>query len=148
MKTQPKQKEDLKGLGGWLILVGVGLILALPYKLDAVQVGFHAIRGYEFKSLLLKYVVYGEFIFNIGLIGLNVYLLYLFFTKKKAFVKTWIFLLQISLVFAVLIDLLLLFVEEINTETPFVNSASALLAFIIWSTYAKKSWRVQNTFIN
>ncbi|WP_171005577.1 DUF2569 family protein [Bacillus sp. E(2018)] len=148
METQPKQKEDLKGLGGWLLLVGAGLLLALPFKLNAVQVGFDAIQGYKFNSLLLKYVVYGELIFNIGLIGLNIFLLYLFFTKKKAFVKTWIFLLQITLIFAVLTDILVLFVDEVSTGTPFVNSASALLAFFIWSTYAKKSWRVHNTFVN
>ncbi|WP_416729892.1 DUF2569 family protein [Fictibacillus sp. JL2B1089] len=148
METQPKQKEDLKGLGGWLLLVGAGLILALPFKLNAVQVGLDAIQGYKFNSLLLKYVVYGELIFNIGLIGLNIFLLYLFFTKKKTFVRTWIFLLQITLAFAILTDILLLFVDEVNTGTPFVNSASALLAFFIWSTYAKKSWRVHNTFVN
>ncbi len=148
METQTKQKEEVKGIGGWLLLVAVGLILALPYKLNAILIGLEAIKGYTLNSLLLKYIIYGELVFNIGLLLFNVYLLYLFFAQKKVFVKSWLFLLQITLYFAIVLDVLLLFVDEVDTGTAFVNSASAALAFVIWSAYAKKSYRVHNTFVN
>lgn len=148
METQIKSKEELKGIGGWLLLVAAGLILALPYKLNAITMGLEAIKGYTLNSLLLKYIIYGELVFNIGLLLFNVYLLYLFFAKKKVFVKSWLFLLQITLYFAIVSDVLLLFVDEVDTGTAFVNSASAALTFVIWGAYAKKSWRVHNTFVN
>ncbi|WNB92445.1 DUF2569 family protein [Bacillus sp. NEB1478] len=143
------KEKQLKGLGGWLILVAVGLLLAVPDKFNSIITGIDAIKSYTLESTLIKVLIYGELVVNIVLLVINVILLYLFFSKKKSFVKTWLILLQINLYTIALFDLALLFIDDIDTGLPaFFNTFMAGIALLIWGSYATKSIRVKNTFVN
>lgn len=149
------------GLSGWLVVVCIGLIatpLRLGYFLlqtyppilrdgtwDAVTTpgsdAYHPFWG----PLLV-----GEVIVNMGMIGLSIYLLYLFSQKSVRFPKTYIWLLSGSLAF-VLMDALA--AQVVLPDQPLMDAetsgefARSLIVASIWIPYMLRSRRVRNTFV-
>ena len=99
----------LKGLGGWLILVGIGVVLS-PFRLlytlipvyqpifedgtwEALTTESSEVYNPYFSTLL-----FGEITFNVLMISACIYLIYLFFSKHYFFPKLYIAILVASLV--------------------------------------------------
>ena len=151
--------EVKSGLGGWLILVGFGVVLSPLMVLSQLSTfvtlfkdGSYALlstpggAGYTpfFSSLL-----WIEIILNALIFFASFYLIFLFFSKKKLFPKFYIWLLVGSLVFVVLDAWLAMLVFNFESLDPTVvkDIVRPLVATIIWVPYMLKSKRVKATFV-
>lgn len=151
-----------KGLGGWLILVGLGVVFG-PFRILA-----ELVKAYkpifkdgtwdlltnplsEYYNPAFKNFAIFEFTVNGVIILASFYMIYLFFSKKTLFPKMFIWLQVISFVF-VLLDALIassIFpdMQAFDAETTktlmriFIYSA-------IWIPYMLVSKRVKATFVN
>jgi Protein of unknown function (DUF2569) len=145
---QVKSENKLEGFGGWLILVAVGLVLAIPQRISAIQEAGDVLQQYVIESSLLRSVIYGELITNGLLLVLNFVMLFLFFKKKKAFVKVWLIVLISAFIFAVVDEMVIYFFVDLpSLGFPFRASLTSGVALLIWGSYATRSKRVKNTFI-
>jgi hypothetical protein len=124
-------KEQLKGLGGWLIIPIIGLFFSIPiliYDLTFVNIAskFWFLEG--FSSLL--YLI---------LLIFTLIALFLIFNKKKFVPKLMIYFYIINIV----IHLIIAF-----TIQDFSRIAPPIVGGIIWGSYFIRSKRVKNTFVN
>jgi len=158
--TTEDSTKSLKGLGGWLVVVCLGLIYTLwntgsTVVSDAISFsdgtveslsdiqGFARVLGFE----LIAYAVL--FLFT-------TYLLLLFFKRKKFFPKLYIYFL-ISVVIVSYIDVSMLdslsFPKDMKEliqgiiDEGYTEFGKNIFSAIIWTLYMKKSKRVKLTFI-
>ena len=163
MPESEKVEEEikLKGLRGWLILVGIGVVLSplrllgevIPVFLPIFEEGtFEALTtvGSGVYSPHLATLIVGEIIFNIGMVMTGIYLIYLFFTKHYLFPKIYIAITLISIIFIPLDAWLSSLIVpnapvfDAETEKSFIR---LLFGGFIWIPYLLKSKRVKATFI-
>lgn len=154
--------SKLKGLGGWLILVGIGVVMN-PIRLLVTLVpiykpifedgtwealtteGSEVYRPY-FGSLLI-----GEIAFNAIILAASIYLIYLFFSKHYLFPKLFIGVAAASLIFIPLDAWMVSKVFpgepmfDLETAAEFVR---ALIVGAIWVPYMLVSERVRVTFVD
>lgn len=142
--------ERLEGIGGWLILVALGVI-ASPFLLLSAS-----IELIEAHRLLLASDQNSKtitFLVNVEMFGNGAFLLwacfniYLFFNKKIAFKNSYVFFLCSNFLF-ITFDLIAveLFANLPVTADEVGQIAGRLPAMIIWSSYIYRSERVRNTF--
>ena len=156
----PVGKADLKGLGGWLIFVCLGLIYTLYTAItgaysnwvmfqDGTVDSLSEISGF---SASLGIELFG-FVAAVILVS---FLLYLFFKKKKDFPKFFIFYVVFLVLFAI-IELILInslgsiesiksIIQDLNDEAIIILVRSLIFA-LVWGLYMKKSERVKLTFV-
>jgi hypothetical protein len=165
----PSEYRQLKGLRGWLILVGFGLFLVvffLPFAIyqdvklfndGTVQFLSDAsssvhIPGY---SGILRFELIGQ----TALVGTGVCLIALFFGKSRLFPRYYIVFLIATVIFFALDYGLVMSALATTTgaaRKTFDESLSgqgaqivqSLIASIIWVSYMGKSKRVKATFVN
>ncbi len=153
--------KELKGLSGWLILVGLGTVVRPIWLLattillylkvlfdgtweDATTVGseaYHPLWGPLFV---------GEFVYYSATVLAWVYLIYLFFQKSYRFPNLCILALIIPLVFIPLDAWLYTFVfPDVPMFDPDTTAAfrRALAAVTLWVPYLRVSKRVKATFV-
>lgn len=154
------QEQELEGLRGWLILVGIGIILSPLRIIFAVfptyyelfsdgSLEFLATPGTELYSPLWAPTLYGEMIVNIILVLLWIFVGFLFFLKKKIFKTYYIGLLVFTLIF-IIVDALA-FKAVIPDEPLFDPETTkevfrSVIACCIWVPYILVSKRVEATF--
>jgi hypothetical protein len=155
------ENTELKGLKGWLILVGIGIVasplrllseLVPTYKTIFEDGTWDALNTVESESYnpYVVYLLLGEISFNTIMITACVYLIYLFFSKHYLFPKTYIAIVAASLIFIPLDAWIAtkIFPDEtmFNPETTkyFIRS---LIGGIIWIPYMLVSKRVRVTFV-
>jgi hypothetical protein len=160
--AKPSHRADgPSGLGGWLIPVGVGLVLG-PLRLIALLVQtfvpmfengtWEALTSPESSSYhpLWAPILIGELTVNIVFALTYFYLLVLFFRKSPLFPKVFIALILGSLVF-ILVDTLAVSVvlpnEPLFDADTVGELARSLVAATIWIPYMLISKRVKNTFV-
>src|SRR5690625_4414501 len=138
------------GLGGWLILIAIGLVITpviliftiteynLPIFNDTEIWNTFADPNSAYYSPLFSFLIYYELIGNIIILLCSFLFLYLFFTKKKLFPKIYFWFLIANLAF--------IFIDEILTNSMFVFEEFAFRetlrqAFycVIWLRYLKVS---------
>ena len=153
--------NELKGLGGWLILVGLGVVIG-PFRL-AYESGpmFYSIftdgsfeylttPGTEAYHQLWGPLLIFEAIYNLLMVLACLYLIYLFFSKHYLFPKTYIAIVLISAVFIPLDAWLGSFVI---TDEPMFDPATTkefartIFTAVIWVPYMLLSERVKATFV-
>jgi hypothetical protein len=157
----PLPINKLQGLGGWLILVGFGLILGLIKVIAFVISTFMPVMEGDFLATVSNpnapefipnfvLLFYAELMVNTFLILMLIYLLYLFFKKNKSFPKNYIFI-SLFAIIVIPVDAYLVSVVipnqkiwEAETLKSFIQT---LLSGAIWIPYMLKSQRVRNTFI-
>lgn len=153
--------EELKGLSGWLILVGIGVVLA-PFRLFAttfpvfqpifIDGTWEALTtvGSEAYSPLWAPLLIGEIAYNVTMFVALIYLAFLFFTKNYRFPSAYILIVVISLVFIPLDAWLIQFVmpnEPIWDPETAKEFFRVLIGGIIWVPYMLLSKRVKATFV-
>ena len=154
-------KKELKGLGGWLILVGLGVVLSpirmLVTSIPVYQpvfedgtwealttVGSEAYHPY-WSSLLV-----GEIAINSIILVASLYLIYLFFSRHYLFPKLYIGIVAVSVIF---IPLDAWIVTSMFPDEPMFDPDTTrefmrtLIGAVIWIPYMILSKRVAATFV-
>jgi len=156
------EEEKLTGLGGWLILVGLGIVfspvkivtMVFPIYMEIFSNGSWELlttAGTQYyNSMWMPYLLI-EMIVNIVFLVTWLYIAFLFFTKKKLFKKVYIAMLVLSLLFifldAVSIRLILPDEPIFDPDTT-KELIRGLIAVLIWVPYVLVSKRVKLTFVN
>lgn len=153
--------EEPRGLGGWLIIPLIGLIIALVKMLFVLfqiylpifQDGTWSIitnSESEYYHSLWGPLVISEMVINIGLVIFCGYLLYLFFTKQRLFPKFFIMYMVINVVFLIsdtYAASLIPSVAEQRSNGIDPDLSRAVIGAVIWIPYFLLSKRVKNTFV-
>jgi hypothetical protein len=154
-------EQLLGGLGGWLILVGIGLCIGPITRIVGIGQhweGFFSLPawqtvavpgGGQYHPLYAPLLIF-EVLGNCLLLGINVLTICLFFAKRAIFPKAYIMLVASNVVF-LLID------ELVGNRIPLVAAESGPSSFrdlfrgaasaLLWSAYMLKSRRVKATFV-
>jgi hypothetical protein len=148
------------GLGGWLVLVCIGLVVTIARTLlhhgqtfvplfangtwDALTT-----PGAESYHPLWMPLLCLEIVWNVASISFCIYLLVLFFRKSRLFPRLYMVLLAASVVFilldAWLVTLVLPDEPMLDPETT-KELGRSLITSLIWIPYMLRSIRVKNTF--
>ena len=155
------EEKNLEGLGGWLILVGLGIVFS-PVKIIAMTFpAFSEIfsngswdvlttPGTEAYNPLWGPILIGEISINVALVIAWLFIAFLFFSKKKAFPKWYIGILLFTLAF-ILMDTLA--IKSVMPNEPVFDPETikelgrTLIVTLIWVPYMLVSKRVKATFI-
>ena len=153
--------NELKGLGGWLILVGIGVVLnpirllvtLIPTFKPVFEDGAWEATTTEGSEAYIPYLgslLVGEITFNAIMVAASIYLIYLFFSKYNLFPKLYIAIVTASLIFipldAWVVTLIFPGEPMFNPDTTkeFMRS---FIAGVIWIPYMHLSKRVKVTFV-
>ncbi|MCH8500443.1 MAG: DUF2569 domain-containing protein [Aliidiomarina sp.] len=154
-------EKEVKGLGGWLLLLALGLFLTpirllsvdLPMfnaLLSSIDVEQFTTPGSEFYHPWWLTIVRFEMFYHFAMLIASLYLIYLFFSKHHWFPRVYITVLSVSIVY-VLVDswmVSLLFGEQPLVErATWIDLVRLLITACIWIPYLLLSKRVQNTFV-
>jgi hypothetical protein len=140
-------RSDLNGIGGWLILVAVGLAISPLVSLHGLYRDFRllfghtnwAVESYHGLALLILFEAITNTIFFLSLAGLN----YLFYLKKKSFLGWMIAFLCVQPLI-ILVDHLA--AMRYFPTVSLVHPVRALISAAIWIPYLLRSLRVKETF--
>jgi hypothetical protein len=155
------EEKSLEGLGGWLILVGLGIVLSpLRIVYFIIQTYSEVFTNGSWEILttpgnasynhLWAPLLIGELAINIGLLLTWVFIAYLFFTKKRLFPKFYIAILLFTLAFILIDSLAMKSVlpdEPVFDEATIMEFVRSLIASLIWVPYMLVSKRVKATFV-
>lgn len=156
-----ENKESLK-IGGWLIIVAIGVILSPLRLIHLVGTTYPSIFsdgtwealttvGSEAYSPIWGPFLIGEITVNLIMILLGLYLAYLFFTKKTALPKWYFGLALFSTIFILLdsymVTLVIPDTEVFDSET-LKEFGRSLVSLLVWSPYLLFSQRAKDTFVN
>lgn len=159
--TTGQRHRKVYGLGGWLILVAIGVILS-PIKLGALLFQVHlplfqdgtwdllTVPGSEHYHPLWAPLLIFEIVCNLGFIAAYIVQAVLFFRKSRSFPKIYIVVALLNLGFIVLdawfCSFLLPDQPMLDPDTA-TEIARSLLGAAIWIPYMLVSERVSNTFV-
>jgi hypothetical protein len=149
------------GLGGWLAIVGLGLVLAafrisaflmqdyLPMFQDGTWETLTTPGGEAYNVVWGPLLVF-EIIGNLGFVGASLYLLVLFLNRSRLFPRVYIGY-TVANLFFILGDAWLtsfaLIDQPIFDEETMGEFLRALVVTLVWVPYMFKSKRVKNTFV-
>jgi hypothetical protein len=158
MKLSP---DHPKGLGGWMVLVQVGLYLTLISTVLTIFQFFTSTFGSDTWDTLTtpdgtdyhalwKPTLLFEVIANIVIVLLIAYLLILLYNKKSVFPR-WLIFFYLANLLVLIVDAVMLAnipnSDEWVSGNRFQDIGRTLLTCLIWSTYVLRSKRVRNTFV-
>lgn len=156
------EQKQLEGLGGWLILVGLGIVLSpliiigtvFPMYSKVFSNGLWGILttpGSTAYHPMLALLIIVEIVVNIGLVITWIITAIYFFSKKKGFPKLFIALILFNLAF-VLVDAVaaktVLPGEPLFNEETTQQFGRIIITALIWIPYMLRSKRVKKTFIH
>ncbi|MCU8150880.1 DUF2569 domain-containing protein [Vibrio vulnificus] len=158
--TEVSERNEPLKIGGWLILIAIGVIIAPVRLFYFVGVSYPSIftdgtwealttYGSEIYSPLWGPIIIGEIVGNLLFAFLGLYLAYLFFTKKSVFPKWYLGLTITSTVFllidAYLVSIVAPEIEMFNSDTT-LEVVRSLFSLCVWSPYLLFSQRSKGTF--
>lgn len=155
------ETDDVKGLGGWLVLVGFGLVVTsiqisvsmfTVYKPIFEDGTWEALTtvGTDAYHPLWAQVLIGEITFNVLILAASIYLIYLFFSKHYLFPRGYIALVAVLLAF-IPVDAWM--VAKIFPDEPMFDPDTtkeflrSLVMAAVWIPYMLFSKRVEATFV-
>ena len=148
--TKPYNMNNLKGIGGWLYVVAIGVVANPLFILISLSEYPSIIsgEGFEFLSLSIKAFVWGEMLFWGMMLLISAYVVFLFFKKKRDFpnwfITIFLLLIAFSIIDTMVFNLLL-------PEEPLNDMIGAIIRVVIqaaiWIPYMFKSERVRLTFV-
>jgi hypothetical protein len=154
--------KSLNGLGGWLILIGIGIVFGpLQMLMEFIPLYSEMFTNGSYEVLTtpgsIAYnpfwapVVITELLVNILILLTAVYIAVKFFTKKSNFPKWYIGLAVFTLVFLVIdafaIKLVLPNAAVFDPDTV-KEIFLQVFRVLVWVPYMLKSKRVKATFVN
>ncbi len=162
LNVPPKKEKNLKGLGGWLIVVFLGMIYLLysyvtlfysSIKMftDGTVESLNGIQGFA-GALGFEAVMQAILIISLA------YLIFLFFKKDKKFPQRYIIFLIVNIIFVAIDTYIVAYglnypTDEIKQifKGPIQDQSTQLvrgiISGIVWIWYMKVSERVKQTFI-
>lgn len=156
------EDRDLQGIGGWLILVAIGIVIT-PFRLGLLMVQTYpeiftsgawealTTEGSGVYSPFWAPFILGEILVNSIMLLAWLYIAYLFFSKKAALPKWYIGLAVFGLVF-VIADAFA--IRLVVSDAPIFDAdivrelMRSLITVVIWVPYMLVSKRVKATFVN
>jgi hypothetical protein len=157
----PVQNIEPKKFGGWLILIGIGIVIS-PLRIIQLLTFTHVpiftdgtwevltTVGSEAYSPLWGPILSIEITINILLFASSIYLIYLFFKKKKFFRNVYAYLAIFTAIFILAdswaVTLVIPEMKIFDAET-IKEFGRSLIACIIWVPYMFISERAKETFI-
>lgn len=156
------EDKKLEGIGGWLILVAIGVVVTPIRLVSMMMTNYPEIfstgaweilttPGSDAYNSLWGAIIIGEISINIGLLLAWLYMVYLFFSKKLIFPKWYIGIAVFSLVFIIVDAFALKLVlpnEPIFDPDTIKELSRSLIMVVVWVPYMILSKRVKTTFIN
>jgi hypothetical protein len=153
-------EKNIEGLSGWLIFVGIGIVLSplriiasmFPVYKEIFENGSWQILttpGTEAYNVFWAPVLITEIGINILLVATWIYIAYLFFAKKKLFPKIYIGVMIFTLVFILLDAFAIKIVlpnDPIFDKDTLKELFRSIIASSIWIPYMLISKRVKATF--
>ncbi len=160
-----KDKTQLKGIGGWLVLVAIGVTISPFLAASADYTTYSQVFSGELWSSPTdsnspNYIPYYaltismEMIVGVIIDAYLFYLIYLFYQKKSNFPPLYIklvfavFAFHIIDIFAVSLVFPYLTARDLFDPLTIKAITQSVLAIVIWVPYMSKSVRVKNTFVN
>lgn len=152
--------NEPSGIGGWLILVAINVLLTPILLLRALYINITFISNGALEKLstpnsqvysaLWKPAALFEIASNILTLLLSIALIYLFFSKKKIFPKFFIGMLLFKILVTI-IDETFIFNLSKSTSIGINSNPSStiiqpIISLVIWGGYMLNSVRVKNTF--
>jgi hypothetical protein len=141
--------SDLEGIGGWLILVAIGLATSPLRSIHGIYSTLHVLYGSQFQhtlsihpglAVLILYEAVTNSFFFIALIALN----YLFYRRKRVFPGLMITFLALNATL-LLIDHVVAI--QFHPGASVFNVMGAVVGAAIWIPYYIQSERVKATFV-
>jgi hypothetical protein len=149
------------GLGGWLILVQIGLYFTIimlfiqlfQYAVPALSAETWNVltsKQSEFYHPLWGPVLIFETLYNVVLLVFCAYILIVFYGKRSVLPRLMIIFYSASLIIGI-IDFIFLYqiplARELGNEGSIRDIARSAITCAIWIPYFIKSERVHNTFV-
>jgi hypothetical protein len=155
-----KQEPRLEGIRGWAVGIGIGLVVAAGRMIRILYDSYPGLLSAGAWQALTApgsatydpagaAFLASELVSTLALLGIYLYILYLFFTKRKVFPKWFI---------AVSVASLLLQVGNLWVARPLLpplpqpspgimrELLDSLLRCLVWVPYVLKSRRIRQTF--
>ena len=154
-------EERAEGLGGWLIIVAIGIIVSplrivfelFPIYSDIFTDGYWEILttpGTDAYHIMWAPILLGEIGINVLLTCMWLFIIFLFFSKKKAFPRWYIGIMLFTLTFLITDAFTIKLVlpnEPIFDPETVTEIGRTLFSCLIWIPYMIVSKRVSATFI-
>lgn len=150
-----------RDIGGWLILVALGIVFAPlrilyflsttypPIFTDGTWEALTTETSEAYSPIWGPYLL-SEIVVNLALVGASFYLVFLFFTKKSNFPKWYAGLAVFSAIF-ILLDAYM--VTLVVPDMPMFDAETAkefgrsLVSCLVWTPYLFLSQRSKETFV-
>lgn len=135
------------GIGGWLIIPAIGLILGPIFSVVQLFISLNLISNFS-PELFNNPLFWISALINIAIIIFAIIVAFFFFKKRNIAVKLIIWFMVAGILSSLVQFILLSFIfNETNYDDlmPFIH---ACVYGAIWIPYFMKSKRVKNTFIN
>lgn len=146
--------NGLEGIGGWLILLAIGLAIAPFFSLHGIVTDLSVLTGASHQSILserpgLAGLILFEAITNSIFLLILACLNFLFYSKKKIFPMCMIAYLAFSF-FVLLTDHLIAgaLMPSADHSAGLVAVIRAFIGAAVWIPYFLNSERVEQTFVN
>ena len=155
-------QKSIPHLGGWLIVVGIGLFAAplricvqalgafLPLFQDNTWASISTPGIATYRPILASMIVI-ELTLNVALILASIVLIVLFFSKRRIFPKLfiWVTLGSLGIIVLDAVAMYILMPERglLSADTSH-EIARSLLVALVWVPYMMVSRRVRATFVN
>jgi transglutaminase-like putative cysteine protease len=148
--------KHLEGLGGWLtvicILLVIGIVAKCGYIVRTWPVyslgSWQALTmpgSPEYNSMWAPTLIFG-LLFNLGMTIYTVFLLILFFKKRRLFPTLFVLFLTVQFL-GVALDSALIHMVKGTDAKAFTNPVAMILGALIWGSYIQNSRRVKATFV-
>lgn len=149
------------GLGGWLVLVQIGLWSSLIMLLFSLVTSVLTIdvevweavtsKGSEYYHPLWGPFMIAEIIINMLLLIFCIYIIVKFYGKKSTLPRLMIIFYIVNLAIIIVDYILVLqipLLREMDNGDSIKEIVRAVLVCAIWTAYFTQSVRVKNTFVN
>lgn len=147
-KKNLAEGKQIKGIGGWLWFIAIGLVLGTFRNFMAGFEGLELLSSPDFK---IKIISYFETISLFLFVGFNIIIAIKFFEEKKIFIFYfncyYFFLISYSVLDLAIVSLAFQ-IPLSDFPTEIAQLTSNIVYALIWISYLDKSIRVKNTFIN
>lgn len=157
-----KTDQELTGIGGWLLLLGLGLVGSVVKNVYELYSVYYPLIISEkwgqitdpeskyYNPLLSKFIYIEMFSISLLLV-VGIYVTYLFFMRKKYFPRMFVVLILLS--FAMTVVSVISFSVIVPTGKVFdqqtlASVVGSVFNFIVWVPYLRWSRRVRLTFVN